>query len=130
MVEAEGIDVEVHLGGTCPDRRQWRHRYLLDVDGYVRTYDAWAWKLMSGSVVLSQASPWDTFFTVQFEPWVHFVPVAEDFSDLAERLAWCRSNDDECHEIARRGAEQAHRVYSVAAATERTVDALRAHLRL
>ena len=128
VVEAEGLDVDVHLGGGVPRWKQRHHRYLLDVDGYVRTFDAWAWKLLSGRVVLSQTSPWETFFTRQFEPWTHFVPVAEDFSDLAERLEWCRAHDDECHEIARRAAARAQRVYSIDAVTTRTVEALREHL--
>lgn len=111
VVEAEGLDVEVHFEGGVKRSRQIRHKYLLDVDGYVRTWDAWAWKLMSGSVVLSPGSRWETFFTRQFEPWEHFVPVAADFSDLGERLDWCRGNDAECRAIAERAGRRAREVY-------------------
>ena len=36
---------------------------------------------------------------------MHYVPVAEDFSDLEERLSWLRANDEEAHRIARRAAD-------------------------
>ncbi len=117
VVENEGLDVKVHLGGGVSLAEQRAHRYLIDVDGFVRTFDAWAWKLLSGSLVLSQESPWETFFTRQFEPWQHFVPIAEDFSDLGDRLAWCRTNDDVCREIAQRGKARALEVYDIDRAT-------------
>ena len=37
-------------------------------------------------------------------PWVHYVPVSEDLSDLLERVSWAITNDA----AARRIAEQAH----------------------
>lgn len=109
--EAGGLPVDVHLGQAVGRRRQMTYKYLLDVDGWVRTWDAWAWKLASGSVVLSPASDWTTFFTELFEPWEHFVPVAGDFSDLGERLEWCRQHDEECREIVRRARSRVQEVY-------------------
>src|SRR5512136_2367623 len=67
--------------------------------------------MQSGSVVLSTASPWETFFTRMFEPWTHFVPIANDFADLAEKLDWCRAHDDECRDMARRARQHAESVY-------------------
>lgn len=122
LVAASDIDVDVRLGMAVPRAAQMTYKWILDVDGYVRTFDAWAWKLVSGSVVLSPASPWETFFTRQFEPWEHFVPVANDFSDLAQRLDWCRSHDEECQRIAQRARRRLEDVYRpeyVARAVER-----------
>ena len=34
-------------------------------------------------------------------PWKHYVPVANDFSDLGEKIRWCHHHDDECREIGR-----------------------------
>lgn len=36
-------------------------------------------------------------------PFVHYVPVASDLSDLAEVHAWCRDNDAACRDMARAG---------------------------
>ncbi len=104
--------VDVHLGRGVAMAEQLRYRYLLDVDGFTRTWDAWAWKMMSGSVVLSPALPWESYFSRQFEPWEHFVPVANDFSDLGRRLEWCREHDAECREIAERARRHAVVVYA------------------
>ena len=90
------------------------YRWILDVDGFARTWDAWAWKMASGSVVLSPASPWESTFTREFAPWEHYVPLANDFSDLAARLAWCREHDDECRRIAQAARARAIEVYEPA----------------
>ena len=114
LVEAEGLPVDVHLAATIPRSQQMAYRWILDVDGQVRTWGAWAWKMSSGSTVLSPASPWESYFTREFEPWLHYVPVANDFADLADRLAWCRDHDDECRRIAGAARLRAAEVYDPA----------------
>ena len=111
VVDAAHLDVDVHLGRGVSVAEQMSRKWILDVDGFTRTWDAFAWKMQSGSVVLSVASPWESFFTRLFEPWVHFVPVANDFSDLGERLDWCRAHDGECLQMARRARQHAESVY-------------------
>lgn len=125
VVQADHLPADVHIGHGVSRRTQLSYRYLLDVDGSVRTWDAWAWKLLSGSLVLSPGSVWTTFFTELFEPWKHYVPVAEDFSDLGARLDWCRANDRECRQIAARGRQRARKVYSPKWAGEKVAAALR-----
>lgn len=125
---AHGLPIDVRLGQSVSRRAQIAYKYLLDVDGWVRTWDAWAWKLASGSVVLSPASDWTTFFTELFEPWEHFVPVAEDFSNLEDRLAWCLAHDDECRAIARRARARVGEVYRPEWAGARLAAALREKL--
>ena len=111
IAAAGALPIDVHLGHGVPRAQQMGYRWILDVDGFVRTWDAFAWKIRSGSVLLSPASPWESFFTRLFEPWTHFVPVANDFADLAERLEWCRANDYECRQIAQRARQRAEEVY-------------------
>ena len=112
VVAASGLDVDVHLGEAVPHATQMGCKWILDVDGYTRTWDAWAWKLMSGSVMLATDSPWETLFTRLFDPWHHYVPVANDFSDLEARLQWCRDHDDDCRRIAQRARERAEIAYA------------------
>ncbi len=111
IVRRDGLAVDVSLGGNVTRREQLRDRYIIDIDGAVRTWDAWAWKMFSGSTVLSPASIWDTWFTQSFEPWQHFVPLSADLSDLGAQLEWCRNNDNECHAMARRARRRAIEVY-------------------
>lgn len=111
VVAEQNLDVDVFLGQPISRGEQLAYRYIVDVDGFARTWDAWAWKMMSGSTVLAVDSPWVSFFSEQFVPWEHYVPVANNCSDLAEKLEWCRQHDVECEAIARRASERANFVY-------------------
>ena len=56
------------------------------------------------------------------------MPVANDCSDLAEKLDWCRANDAECQAVAGRAQQQAALVFEINAAAERVVTRLRERL--
>ena len=111
VVLEQKLDADVYLGLQLSRAEQMTYKYIADVDGFARTWDAWAWKMMSGAVILSVESPWESFFSRSFQPWEHFVPVANDCSDLEQKLQWCRDNDRECESIAQRARMQAMRVY-------------------
>jgi len=72
------------------------YKYILDIDGNASTWDATAWKLNSGSVILKAASEWKQWFYEFYKPWTHFVPLKDDFSDIQQQFAWCERNQDKC----------------------------------
>ena len=39
------------------------------------------------------------------EPWVHYIPLEEDLSDVQEKIQWARDNDDKVKEIVKNGQE-------------------------
>ena len=78
---------------------QIKYKYILDIDGWVCTWSATIWKLYSGSVLLKQKSVWKQWYYDELIEYVHYVPVANDFSDLNEQIQWCINNDDKCKEI-------------------------------
>jgi hypothetical protein len=53
--------------------------------------------------VMLQAYKHEEWFTKYLLPWVHYVPVAEDLSDLQERLEWVRDHSEEMRVIAENG---------------------------
>jgi hypothetical protein len=126
-VVGSGLPLHIHLDKGVSHREQLAFKYLLDVDGLVRTWDAFAWKMYSGSTLLLADSPWDSFFTRQFEPWTHYIPIANDFHDIEEKIDWCRSNDDACRDIAERGRQHALQVYDPATVAELTARELGIH---
>jgi hypothetical protein len=71
-----------------------QYKYILDIDGWASSWDATAWKLNSGSVIFKADSVWRQWFYDEYLPWVHYVPVAEDFADIQEKFAWCETNSD------------------------------------
>ena len=81
---------------------QLENKYILNIDGAATTADAIIWKLYSGSVTLIQHSFWVQYGYENLKEWVHYVPVANDFSDLNEKIEWCLNNDDECEQISLR----------------------------
>lgn len=62
------------------------------------------WALYSNSVVLTQ-TPTKTSWAMEelLEPWVHYVPLADDLSDVEEKMQWVIDNDEEAQKIALRG---------------------------
>lgn len=75
------------------------YKYILDIDGWASTWDAMAWKLNSGSVIFKTDSGWRQWYYDEFHPWTHYVPVADDFSDIQERFQWCESHTAECEQM-------------------------------
>ena len=52
-------------------------------------------------VILMVKSKWNIWYSEKLKPWIHFVPVKEDLSDLVEKILWCKNNDSKCSEIAK-----------------------------
>ena len=72
------------------------YKYILDIDGNSSTWDATAWKLNSGSVILKTESCWRQWFYDEYLPNVHYIEIKDDFSDLQEKYQWCESHQEEC----------------------------------
>ena len=78
-----------------------KYKYILDIDGMASTWDATAWKMNAGSVLFKTDSGWRQWFYDDFLPWVHYIPVADDFSDLEEKILLCNKHPNECKKIIR-----------------------------
>lgn len=76
-----------------------RYKYILNLEGHVAAYRL-SYELSCGSVILLAASSWKMWYSYLLEPFVHYVPVRNDLSDLLKMIDWCRRNDDECRAIA------------------------------
>ena len=81
-----------------------RHKYLLNVDGVLAAFRM-ATLLGAGSVVIMQESYSKEFFVNRLTPWVHYVPVRFDLSDLVSTLAILEANQTLAREIAAAGGK-------------------------
>lgn len=86
---------------TAEQARQYR--FVLNVDGHVTAYRLFD-ELRAGLCVLLVASPYHMWLHAFIKPYVHYVPVAADCSDLDSRIAWCLENDATCERIASNAA--------------------------
>jgi glycosyl transferase, family 25 len=97
----------IHAFVECPagwmERREAVHyRYILDVDGAASTWDATAWKLNSGSVILKPRSVWRQWFYGKMRAGEHYMEIANDFGDLADVYKWCEDHPDACEAMVAR----------------------------
>ncbi len=86
---------------------QYKHKYLLHVDGHVSAFRLLS-ELKSNSVVLKVESlhNYEMWFSKLLKPGKHYVSIKKDLSDLEEKILWCREHDKECQEIV----ENAHKL--------------------
>ena len=61
-------------------------------------------RLLSGMVVLMQASGVNEWFEPLLRPWVHYVPVASTLANLSDAVVWAREHQPEARAIARAAA--------------------------
>ena len=83
-----------------PVEEHCRYRYVLALDGYDGP-SCWFWMVSTNCLIFRQESSWLMFGDCYFEPWVHFVPIAADGSDLEEKFLWCERNIAACERMVR-----------------------------
>jgi hypothetical protein len=75
------------------------YKYLLCIEGNdVAT--SLKWMLMSKSVVIMAPPKIESWLMEGLlKPFVHYVPLLDDYSNLDQMLEWCKNNDRKCFEI-------------------------------
>ena len=87
------------------------YKYILDIDGNASTWDATAWKLNSGSVILKTDSNWIQWFYDDYKAWIHYVPIKDDFTDIQEKFKWCEENQEKCEIIIYNAKQLFQKIY-------------------
>jgi len=86
------------LSNKLTPYEQSEYKYIIHIDGHVSAFRL-SYELSLNSVILIVKSKWDFWFSNMLKPYVHYVPVKEDLSDLISQIKWCRDNDEKCIEI-------------------------------
>jgi hypothetical protein len=88
-----------------PMSEQNRYKYQIDIDGNTNSWPGLFQKLLTGSPVLKVASPSGhrQWYYDRLKPWINFVPVASDMSDLVDKVCWLESHDDAARAIGEQG---------------------------
>jgi hypothetical protein len=86
-------------------KSQLQSKFLISVEGGdVAT--GLKWMMYSNSVVLMPKPTMCSWFMEDMlEPYVHYIPLKNDFSDLEEQYNWCLNNLDKCEEISKNGTK-------------------------
>ncbi|KAI8617867.1 glycosyl transferase family 90-domain-containing protein [Chytriomyces sp. MP71] len=91
LMERYGLKKEVSFQDTL------RYKYLIVVDGY-----GWPNRLqnyLQGNSIILYNGIFTDYYNWMLKPWVHYVPVKPDFSDLEDLLDWLQANDDKAKAI-------------------------------
>ena len=92
------------LSSYMTPEEQSKYKYVLNVDGHVSAFRL-SLELGMGSCLLLVESAYRMWIHKFLKPYVHFVPIKSDLSDLIDRIKWCKANDSECQKIAANALE-------------------------
>lgn len=92
-------DLPFQLVERMSPGEQCKYKYVLHIQGHVAAYRL-SLELSMRSVILKVDSEYKVWYSDMLKPYVHFVPVKRDLSDLFEKIKWCKKNDAKCREIA------------------------------
>jgi hypothetical protein len=76
-------------------------RYLLSIQG-TDVATTFGWQIATNSTLLKEEYSWEVYFDCHFRAWEHFVPVATDFADVEDKVAWCEANPGSCDAMIER----------------------------
>ncbi|KAJ8003725.1 hypothetical protein DPEC_G00151340 [Dallia pectoralis] len=79
-----------------------QYKYLFNFRGVAASFRL-KHLFLCGSLVFHVGEEWLEFFYPQLVPWVHYIPVKQDLSDLRQLLQFVKENDAAAQEIAVRG---------------------------
>ena len=79
---------------------QSNYKYIIHIDGHVSAFRL-SYELNMLSVVLMVESEWKIWYSHLLKPYVHYIPVKSDLSDIIDIIKWCKVNDEKCFEIAK-----------------------------
>lgn len=88
-------------------------KYVIDLEGDGCS-GRFAKLLRTGSVVLKYFAKGFPFFYSQLTPWVHYVPIRQDLSDLMSTVRWLQHNDKRAQDIGANG--QAFAIHNLSTA--------------
>ena len=85
-----------------PEERFAHYRYFPDIPG-----NSLGWgtihKYLAGNLIFKPNHKKVLAYYYLLKPWVHFIPVESDFSDLEEKFNWSKKNMDESLKISYKG---------------------------
>jgi hypothetical protein len=106
------MNIDIAFEPKLSMRQLLQSKYLLSLEGN-DVASGLKWMLYSNSVVFM---PPPTHVSWAMEdllvPYVHYVPVLANLSDLSEKVEWARRHDDECRTISRQATKYMEDLYT------------------
>lgn len=91
LFDTKETSIEEHL----------KYKYIISMEGNDVATNL-KWILASNSLALTPAPKMESWLMEGLlKPWIHYVPLNSELSNLNEILDWCKNNDKKCQEIVR-----------------------------
>jgi hypothetical protein len=92
------------ISPLCKPREplEWffQSKYILSLSG-TDTGSNFLMAANSNSITLKEEDGWELFYTAEFKPWQHYIPLALGATDLDEKLEWAKSHPKYCQEMSK-----------------------------
>lgn len=101
--EGEAANIIESSLGKAPVVREEdyeRYKYNILVDGNGAPASRTVQSVFTNTLLLKLESPFSEFFYPLLQPYVHYVPVSYNATDLLEKISWARENDVRARWIA------------------------------
>ncbi len=79
------------------------YKYQIVADGFHCSNPGYSWRLLSNCCVFKIDSDLFQWFYIGLKPWIHYIPIKKDLSDLIEKIQWTMVNDNAAKTIAENG---------------------------
>jgi hypothetical protein len=78
-----------------------KYKYLLSIDGNSCTGTRVPWIMLSNSVLVKQDSNKIQWFYSAIKPYVHYIPIKSDLTNIFSQLDWIKNHDYEVQSISK-----------------------------
>lgn len=98
---AEKLKNEGYVGECLSIAEHLKYKYQILIDGNSCAYSRAYWQLFSNSLILKQESADIQWYYGALAPYAHYIPVANDLSDLVSKLEWAENNPSDGERMIR-----------------------------
>lgn len=95
-----------------PETDSLKYKYLISVDGHSAAWKRPETIMASDSVLFKTTTKYYQWFYDGLQPFVNYIPVRPDTSDMMEKLEWARSHDDVVQQIIKNANLYAEKVFA------------------
>jgi hypothetical protein len=95
---------DIQVVGRLDKKQQSSYKYVIEVEGNVSAHRVLT-DMLFGSLLLMVDSEYTLWYSHLLKPYVHYIPIKKDLSDLLSTIVWCKANDEVCEAIAKNSLE-------------------------
>lgn len=87
------------LSNKLNAEQQSKYKFIIHIEGNVSAFRL-SIELSMKSCILIVDSEWKLWYSDKLKPYIHYIPIKKDLSDLEDKIKWCIENNEKCKQIA------------------------------